>query len=155
MRAVIQRVSRASVSIDGEIKGSCNKGFLILLGVGKGDSEREADVLAAKIAKMRVFSDENGKMNLALGDINGELLVISNFTLLANCAHGNRPDYFGAESPDRANELYTYFVSKLRELSGCKTETGEFGADMKVDLLNDGPVTVILDSEDLKKKDHV
>lgn len=152
MRAVIQRVSRASVSIDGEIKGSCNKGFLILLGVGKGDSEREADVLAAKIAKMRVFSDENGKMNLALGDVNGELLVISNFTLLANCAHGNRPDYFGAESPDRANELYTYFVSKLRELSGCKTETGQFGADMQVDLVNDGPVTIVLDSSDLIRK---
>ena len=152
MRAVIQRVSRASVSIGGEIKGSCNKGFLILLGVGKGDSEREADVLAAKIAKMRVFSDENGKMNLALGDVNGELLVISNFTLLANCAHGNRPDYFGAESPDRANELYTYFVSKLRELSGCKTETGQFGADMQVDLVNDGPVTIVLDSGDLVRK---
>ena len=101
---------------------------------------------------MRVFSDENGKMNLALGDINGELLVISNFTLLANCAHGNRPDYFGAESPDRANELYTYFVSKLRELSGCKTETGRFGADMKVELVNDGPVTIVLDSGDLIRK---
>jgi D-tyrosyl-tRNA(Tyr) deacylase len=101
---------------------------------------------------MRIFCDENGKMNLALGDVGGELLVISNFTLCADCRHGNRPDFFGAEAPARAKELYEYFTAKLASLSGCKTETGEFGADMKVDLLNDGPVTVILDSEELKKK---
>ena len=152
MKAVVQRVLSASVKVDGTVIGSCNKGFLVLLGVGKGDTEREADVLAAKIAKMRVFSDENGKMNLALGDVNGELLVISNFTLLASCVHGNRPDYFGAESPDRANELYEYFTSKLSELSGCKTEKGEFGADMKVELLNDGPVTIVLDTNELIKR---
>ena len=152
MKAVIQRVSRASVSVDGQVIGSCGKGFLILLGAVKGDTEENADILAAKIAKMRIFCDENGKMNLALGDVGGELLVISNFTLCADCHHGNRPDFFGAEAPARAKELYEYFTAKLAALSGCKTETGEFGADMKVDLLNDGPVTVILDSEELKKK---
>ena len=152
MKAVIQRVSRASVSVDGQIIGSCGKGFLILLGAVKDDNEENADLLAAKIAKMRIFCDENGKMNLALGDVGGELLVISNFTLCADCRHGNRPDFFGAEAPVRAKELYEYFTANLAALSGCKTETGEFGADMKVDLLNDGPVTVILDSEDLKKK---
>ena len=152
MRAVIQRVSEASVKIDGNVVGSCNKGFLILLGVGKGDTEHEADVLASKTAKMRIFSDENGKMNLSLSDVGGELLVISNFTLLANCVHGNRPDYFGAEAPDRANMLYEYFVKKIEAESGVRTVTGEFGADMKVSLLNDGPVTIILDSDELKKR---
>jgi D-tyrosyl-tRNA(Tyr) deacylase len=152
VKAVIQRVSRASVSVDGQIIGSCGKGFLILLGAVKDDTEENADLLAAKIAKMRIFCDENGKMNLALGDVGGELLVISNFTLCADCRHGNRPDFFGAEAPARAKELYEYFTAKLASLSGCKTETGEFGADMKVDLLNDGPVTVILDSEEMKKK---
>ena len=152
MKAVIQRVTKASVSVDGEVIGACRRGFLVLLGVGKGDSEEDAELLAAKIAKMRIFSDENGKMNLALADVGGELLVISNFTLLADCRHGNRPDYFGAESPTRAKELYEYFTDRLRELSGCPTATGEFGADMDVALHNDGPVTILLDSAALKKK---
>ena len=152
MKAVIQRVKNASVTIDGSVKGQINKGFLVLLGVGKGDSEAEADVLASKIAKMRIFCDENDKMNLSLSQVGGELLVISNFTLLANCVHGNRPDYFGAEAPDRANELYEYFVGKIRTESGVRTETGEFGADMEVSLVNDGPVTIILDSDELKKR---
>ncbi len=152
MKAIIQRVAEASVSIDGVVRSEIKQGFLVLLGVGKGDSEAEADVLAAKIAKMRVFCDENGKMNLSLDQVGGELLVISNFTLLANCVHGNRPDYFGAEAPERANELYEYFVNKIRNESGARTVTGEFGADMKVSILNDGPVTIILDTNELKKR---
>ena len=152
MKAVIQRVAEALVSIGGEIRSEIKKGFLVLLGVGKGDGEAEADVLASKIAKMRIFCDENDKMNLSLGQVGGELLVISNFTLLANCVHGNRPDYFGAESPDRANELYEYFVEKIKNESGVRTVTGEFGADMKVSILNDGPVTIVLDTDELKKR---
>ena len=152
MKAVIQRVSEASVSIDGEIRSQIKQGFLVLLGVGKGDSEVEADILASKIAKMRIFCDENDKMNLSLSSVGGELLVISNFTLLANCVHGNRPDYFGAEAPERANMLYEYFVEKIRNESGVRTLTGEFGADMKVSLINDGPVTIVLDTDELKKR---
>ena len=152
MKAVIQRVAEASVNIGGEIRSEIKKGFLVLLGVGKGDGEAEADVLASKIAKMRIFCDENDKMNLSLNQVDGELLVISNFTLLANCVHGNRPDYFGAESPDRANELYEYFVEKIKNESGVRTVTGEFGADMKVSILNDGPVTIVLDTDELKKR---
>jgi D-tyrosyl-tRNA(Tyr) deacylase len=152
MKAVIQRVSEASVTIDGEVRSQIKQGFLVLLGVGKGDSEAEADILASKIAKMRIFCDENDKMNLSLSQVGGELLVISNFTLLANCVHGNRPDYFGAEAPDRANMLYEYFVNKIEAESGVRTVTGEFGADMKVSLLNDGPVTIVLDSDELKKR---
>lgn len=152
MRAVIQRVKRAAVTVDGTVIGSCGQGFLLLLGVRKSDAEEDADLLAAKIAKLRIFCDENDKMNLALGDVGGELLVISNFTLCADCRKGNRPDYFGAEAPDRAKALYEYFTARVATLSGCKTETGEFGADMEVSLVNDGPVTIVLDSEDLKKK---
>lgn len=152
MRAVIQRVKRAAVTVEGQTVGSCGQGFLILLGVRKGDAESDADLLAAKIAKLRVFCDGNGKMNLALGDVGGELLVISNFTLCANCRHGNRPDYFDAEAPDRAKALYEYFTARLSDLSGCQTETGEFGADMEVSLVNDGPVTIVIDSEEFKKK---
>jgi D-tyrosyl-tRNA(Tyr) deacylase len=152
VRAVIQRVKRAAVTIDGQTVGSCGQGFLILLGVKKGDAEQDADLLAAKIAKLRIFCDENDKMNLALGDVGGELLVISNFTLCADCRKGNRPDYFGAEAPDRAKALYEYFANRVATLSGCKTETGGFGADMEVSLVNDGPVTIVLDSDDLRRK---
>ncbi len=151
MRAVIQRVKYASVKVENETVGKINEGFLVLLGVGKGDTEAEADLLAAKTAKMRVFCDENGKMNLSLSQIGGEILVISQFTLYASCVHGNRPDFFGSEAPDRANELYEYFVGKVASLSECKTERGIFGADMKVELLNDGPVTIILDTDELRK----
>ena len=151
MRAVIQRVKYASVTVDNETVGKINGGFLVLLGVGKGDSEAEADLLAAKIAKMRVFCDENGKMNLSLSQVGGEILVISQFTLYANCVHGNRPDFFNSEAPARANELYEYFTEKVKALSECKTEHGIFGADMKVELLNDGPVTIILDTDELRK----
>lgn len=152
MRAVIQRVNEASVSVDGKIVGACRRGFLILLGVEKGDGEGDADLLAAKIAKMRIFSDENGKMNLSLTDVGGELLIISNFTLCADCRHGNRPDYVGAETPMRAKELYEYFTDRTKTLTDRPTATGVFGADMSVSLLNDGPVTIVLDSAVLARK---
>ena len=151
MRAVIQRVKYASVTVDNEVVGKINGGFLVLLGVGRGDTEAEADLLASKIAKMRIFCDENGKMNLSLNQVGGEILVISQFTLYANCVHGNRPDFFSSEGPVRANELYEYFTDKVCSLSECKTERGVFGADMKVELLNDGPVTIILDTDELRK----
>ena len=152
MKAVVQRVKYASVTVENETVGKIDQGFLVLLGVGKGDTEAEADLLASKIAKMRVFCDENGKMNLSLNQVGGEILVISQFTLYANCVHGNRPDFFASEGPVRANELYEYFTDKVKSISECKTEKGVFGADMKVELLNDGPVTIILDTDELLKR---
>ena len=150
MRVVIQRVGNASVEVDGSIVGKINKGFLLLVGVEKGDTIVEADALAEKISKMRIFEDGNGKMNLALTDVGGEILSVSQFTLCADCRRGNRPDYFNAAPPAEANELYEYFNSYLKN-KGFVVEKGIFGADMKVSLVNDGPVTIILDSEDLKK----
>ena len=145
MKAVLQRVSRASVAVDGNIVGECGEGLMILLGVAEGDTERDADLLSDKILKLRIFNDENGKMNLSVRDIDGELLVISQFTLMANYAHGNRPDYLASAKPDEANRLYEYFVKRIS--AGVKhTGTGIFGADMKVSLLNDGPVTIVMDS---------
>lgn len=151
MRAVIQRVAGASVEVDGKIVGACNKGYLILLGVAEGDTELDAELLCKKIAALRIFRDENDKMNLSIRDIDGEALVISQFTLLANYRHGNRPDFLGSAKPDEANRLYEYFKDLLsRELR--RVECGIFGADMKVSLINDGPVTICMDSEVLKKK---
>ena len=151
MRAVIQRVSSASVEVDGQIVGTCQRGYLILLGVAKGDSEADAELLCRKIAALRIFRDENDKMNLSIRDIDGEALVISQFTLLANYRHGNRPDFLASAKPDEANRLYEYFKELLsRELR--RVECGVFGADMKVSLTNDGPVTICMDSEVLKKK---
>lgn len=150
MTAVIQRVSGAAVEVDASTVGACDKGLLILLGVAEGDSEEDARLLANKISRLRIFSDEAGKMNLSVTDVGGGALVISNFTLLANCKHGNRPDFFGAGKPDSANALYELFVSELAK-SVSKVEKGIFGADMKVSLVNDGPVTILLKSEDLKK----
>ena len=151
MRAVIQRVSSASVEVDGKIVGSCKKGYLILLGVAEGDTELDAELLCKKIAALRIFRDENDKMNLSIRDIDGEALVISQFTLLANYRHGNRPDFLASAKPDEANRLYEYFNELLsRELR--RVECGIFGADMKVSLTNDGPVTICMDSEVLKKK---
>ncbi len=150
MRAVLQRVTSANVEINGSIKGKCGQGFLVLLGIKQGDTEKEADFLAGKIANLRVFSDENDKMNLSLLDIKGQALVISNFTLYADCSHGRRPNFLNAEKPDKANTLYEYFCRKLFE-QGVSIEKGEFGADMKVSLLNDGPVTIILDTEEIMK----
>ena len=150
MKAVIQRVAEASVTVDGNITGSCKKGLLVLLGVADGDTERDAQLLADKILKLRIFNDENGKMNKSVKDIDGELLVISQFTLLANYAHGHRPDYLDAAKPDEAKRLYEFFVSVVSQ--GVKhTGTGIFGADMKVSLLNDGPVTIVMDSATLDK----
>ena len=149
MIAVLQRVSKASVSVDGDIVGRCGKGLAILLGVADGDGEKDAISLAEKISKLRIFTDENDKMNLSVMDVDGEALVISNFTLLANYKKGNRPDYFGAAEPYVAIPLYEYFVELMR--SEVKhVGTGIFGADMKVSILNDGPVTIVMDSNQLK-----
>ena len=126
--------------------GEIGTGFLILLGVENGDTEKEADALAAKIAGLRIFTDENDKMNLSLKDVNGELLIVSQFTLYANCKEGNRPSFVEAAKPDVAIPLYEYFVSECKKIIPV-VETGIFGADMKVDLLNDGPVTIIMDSK--------
>ena len=150
MIAVLQRVSKASVSVDGEVVGKCEKGLAILLGVADGDLDKDAEVLVEKISKLRIFTDENDKMNLSLMDVDGEALVISNFTLLANYAHGNRPDYMSAAKPAEANRLYEYFC----ELLSKKVKSlgkGIFGADMAVEISNDGPVTIVMDSKILVK----
>lgn len=151
MKAVIQRVSSASVAVDGVVVGSCEKGYLILLGVAAGDSEIDAELLCKKISGLRIFRDENDKMNLSIRDVDGEALLISQFTLLANYRHGNRPDFLESAKPDEANRLYEYFKTLLsREIR--RVESGIFGADMKVSLVNEGPVTICMDSEVLKKK---
>ena len=150
MIAVIQRVKSSSVRIDGEIVGECGKGLMILLGVADGDTKTDAELLAAKISKLRIFEDENGKSNLSVKDIDGEMLVVSNFTLLANYRKGNRPDFLSAAAPEQANELYEYFktlVANEVKHVGC----GEFGADMEVTIVNDGPVTIVMDSNILNK----
>jgi D-tyrosyl-tRNA(Tyr) deacylase len=150
MIAVLQRVRRASVVADGTPAGKIEKGLLILLGVGTEDSERDGAVLAEKIAKLRIFEDEGGKMNLSVNDIGGGALVVSNFTLLANYSHGNRPEYFGAARPDVAIPLYEDFVRRLSLLIP-QVETGVFGADMTIDMEAWGPVTIVMDSEKLRK----
>lgn len=152
MRAVVQRVTSANVVIEGNVKGEISRGFMVLLGVMEGDSEEQVDILVKKIFNMRVFEDENQKMNLSLTQVDGELLVISQFTLGADCSHGNRPSFINAARPEVAVPLYEDFVAKLQDLLGKPVATGEFGADMKVSLCNDGPVTIILDTNDLKKK---
>ena len=151
MKAVIQRVANASVQVDGAVVGECGRGYLILLGVAEGDTEIDAELLCRKIAGLRIFRDENDKMNLSIKDIDGEALVISQFTLLANYRHGNRPDFLGSAKPDEANRLYEYFKTLLQK-EIRRVESGIFGADMKVSLLNDGPGTICMDSEILKKK---
>ena len=151
MKAVIQRVLNSSVSVDGEVVGSCEKGYMILVGVQQGDTEKHADLLAKKTANLRVFKDENDKMNLSILDIDGEVLAISQFTLCADCKKGNRPSFAQSESPERANELYEYYCEKLREYGVKKVDKGIFGANMKVSLVNDGPVTIILDSDEIVK----
>lgn len=145
MRAVIQRVTNSEVKIDGRINGSINNGFMVLLGVGEGDTEEDMKYIADKIINLRIFSDENDKMNLSLADVGGDMLVISQFTLYGDCSHGRRPYFGDAMEPVGANKMYEEFVSYVRS-QGIHTETGEFGADMKVTLTNDGPVTIILDS---------
>lgn len=151
MIAVLQRVKKASVSIDGNIVGECGHGLMILLGVAQGDTEADADALAAKISKLRIFCDENDKMNLSVKDVDGEMLVVSQFTLLANYAKGNRPDYMNSAPPTIANELYEYFVSLVKN-EVKHVGTGVFGGDMEVTILNDGPVTIVMDSKVLLAK---
>lgn len=146
MIAVIQRVKESSVVVDGAVVGRCAQGIMILLGVAEGDCERDADVLAKKISKLRIFSDDAGKMNLSVLDIGGEALVVSNFTLNANYKKGNRPDYLASAKPDEADRLYQLFTSLLAEC-GVPTQTGIFGADMECRIVNDGPITLVLDSK--------
>ncbi len=144
MKLVIQRVTEASVTIDGSVKGKIGKGFLVLIGVGKDDTREIADKYIKKLLGLRIFEDENGKTNLSLADVGGQLLLISQFTLYANCRKGNRPSFVDAGAPDQAEELYNYIVEACRQAVDV-VETGEFGAEMKVSLLNDGPFTIILD----------
>ena len=149
MIAVLQRVKNAAVVADGTLSGSIDAGLMILLGVLSGDTEQDALLLAEKIAKLRIFTDENDKMNLSVNDIGGGALVISNFTLAANYAKGNRPDYLNAAHPSVAEPLYRRFTELLGERVGC-VATGRFGADMQVSLCNDGPVTIVMESDVLK-----
>ena len=148
MKFVIQRVNNASVTIDEKIVGKINKGFLVFIGVSNEDTKEIADKMIKKLIGMRIFDDENGKTNLALADVDGELLLVSQFTLYTNCKKGNRPSFINAGAPDMANEMYEYIIEKCREMVKV-VETGEFGADMKVKLENDGPFTIVLDSEQL------
>ncbi len=148
MRFVIQRVNKASVKVEGNIIGKIEKGFLVLIGITHDDTKEIADKMCKKMMNLRVFSDKNDKMNLSLKDVSGELLMVSQFTLYANCRRGNRPDFIQAAKPEMANELYEYIVSKCMQ-ENLSIQTGRFGADMKVELENDGPVTIILDSEEL------
>lgn len=148
MKFIIQRTAHASVTIEGEVRGKIDKGFLVFIGVGQEDDEAIADKMVKKLIGMRIFEDENGKTNLALKDVDGQLLLISQFTLYADCKKGNRPSFIKAGAPQRANELYQYIIKKCKEEIAV-VEEGEFGADMKVELLNDGPFTVILDSDEI------
>ena len=148
MRAVLTRVKHASVTIDGTVAGQIGEGFLILLGVGPNDTAAECDKLCDKLLSLRIFEDENEKMNRGLEDVSGEVLVVSQFTLYGNCKKGRRPDFFGAAKPDIAIPLYERFVQRCRD-SGFHTETGEFGAYMQVESLNDGPVTLVVDTDQL------
>ena len=147
MKAVIQRVTNASVDIDGKTVGSCNKGFMILFGACEGDTEEDVEVLARKVANLRVFCDDQDKMNLSLLDIDGEVLAISQFTLCADVKKGNRPSFINAMQPDKASVYYDRFCELLKQNGVKRVEKGVFGADMKVSLVNDGPVTIILDTE--------
>ena len=147
MKAVIQRVTRASVTVDGERISAIGNGLLILLGVAEGDTRRDAEVLADKIANLRIFSDSDDKMNLSLLTVEGAALVVSQFTLCADCRKGRRPDFFGAAKPDIADELYEYFCERIKSTGVNDVQKGVFGADMKVELLNDGPVTLVIDTD--------
>ena len=146
MKAVIQRVSHASVSVDGQVVGSIDGGLMILLGVAQGDTEKDMDKLLQKIVKLRIFEDENGRMNKSVQDVGGDLLVVSQFTLLANYRHGNRPDFLGAAEPCEAERLYELFVERAG-LCVARVEKGVFGAHMEVSLCNDGPVTICMDTD--------
>ena len=144
MKALLQRVSQASVTVEGELISSIGKGLLVFLGIHHDDTEKQTDWLATKIIDLRIFEDEQGKMNLSLKDVSGEILLVSQFTLYANCERGRRPDFIQSAAPDFANEMYLMFAKKLESL-GIKPKLGVFGGDMKVSLLNDGPVTIMLE----------
>ena len=148
MRFVIQRVTNSKVTINGEIKGQIGKGFMVLIGAEDGDTVEIADKMIRKLINMRIFEDENGKTNLGLKDVGGSLLLISQFTLYADCKKGNRPSFIKAGAPDKAKALYEYIIAKCKEEIDI-VEQGEFGADMKVELVNDGPFTIVLDSDEL------
>ena len=148
MKFVIQRVAHADVVVDGKELGKIGKGFMVLIGVSKDDDRSIADKMVDKMIKLRIFEDENGKTNLSLDDVGGELLLISQFTLYANCKKGNRPSFIDAGAPDEADALYEYIIEKCKERVNA-VERGEFGADMKVSLLNDGPFTILLDSAEI------
>ena len=148
MKFVIQRVTHANVVVNGNEIGKIGKGFMVLIGVSKDDNETIADKMVDKMIKLRIFEDENGKTNLSLDDVGGELLLISQFTLYANCKKGNRPSFIDAGAPDEANALYEYIIERCKERVNV-VERGEFGADMKVSLLNDGPFTIVLDSSEI------
>lgn len=147
MKFVVQRVNEASVKVDGNVIGQIGKGFLVLIGVADSDTKEIADKMVKKLWGLRIFDDENDKINLSLSDVGGELLLISQFTLYANCKKGYRPSFIEAGAPDMANEMYEYIIEKCKEQ--FHVETGEFGADMKVSLQNDGPFTIILDSAEI------
>lgn len=144
MRLLVQRVLNSNVKVDGKVVGEINKGYMVLLGVTHDDDKEKADYLVNKLLNLRVFEDENGKMNLNIKQVGGELLIISQFTLYGNTKDGNRPSFTDAAKPDKANELYEYFIEKCKK-ENIKTEAGIFGADMKVSIVNDGPVTVMLE----------
>ena len=148
MRFVVQRVTHASVTVDGQVIGKIGNGFMVLVGVADTDTREIADKMVKKLLGLRIFEDENGKTNLDIHTVEGELLLISQFTLYANCRHGNRPSFIEAGKPDMANEMYEYIIAKCKEQVPV-VEKGEFGADMKVELLNDGPFTILLDSDQL------
>ena len=148
MRFVVQRVTHASVTVDGNVIGKIGQGFMVLIGVSDEDTKETADKMVKKLLGLRIFEDENGKTNLDIHTVGGSLLLISQFTLYADCKHGNRPSFIKAGKPDMASEMYEYIIAKCREQVET-VETGEFGADMKVELLNDGPFTILLDSDQL------
>ena len=148
MKAVVQRVLNAELSVDGELISKINKGIVVFLGVGVGDTETELEKIGKKISNLRIFEDENGKMNLSIKETKGEILLVSQFTLYGDCSHGNRPSFIMAERPENANQLYL----KMKEFfigQNIPIKTGVFGADMKINVLNDGPVTILMDSKDL------
>ncbi len=148
MKFVIQRVLEASVSVDSEVIGQIDKGYMVLIGVGQNDTKEIANKMVKKMVGLRIFEDENGKTNLSLTDVNGQMLLVSQFTLYANCKKGNRPSFIESGAPDMAEEMYEYIITKCKE-SVPFVEKGSFGADMKVSLVNDGPFTIVLDSEQL------
>lgn len=147
MKAVVQRVKKTTLSVDNQLISEIEKGLVVYLGVKCGDKKESADYLAKKISAMRIFEDENGKMNLGIKEVGGQILVVSQFTLLGDTSHGNRPSFIEAERPERANELYEYFVSLLQDTYGIQTKKGVFGADMQISQHNDGPVTILMEKE--------